>query len=277
VGLAALDPPYGDVPESVHLCRFPAVNPALRDPALSERTALAQKVVAMGHKLREEAGQRVRQPLAELRFAAPAEQAGAIERLADVIGEELNVERLTRAEHLDELVKYTYKPNLKTLGPKYGKRLAAIRNELPALPDAQLAPLRRRENVTVTIGGEPLDLAPEDVMIGTEQAAEWVTAAAEGVQIALSTKLTPALVRKGLARDYIRGIQQLRKDADYEIEDRVAIRYVATGEAAAAIAEHADVIRAETLADRLEAAKDLVEGTTIRVGDEEVKVRVERL
>src|SRR5690606_29954689 len=99
------------------------------------------------------AGHRVRQPLAELRFSASAEQADGIERLSDVIREELNVKSLVRAEHLDELVSYTYKPNLKTLGPKHGKRLAAIRNELPALGDEQLAPLRRGENVTVVIGG----------------------------------------------------------------------------------------------------------------------------
>ncbi|HEX6985190.1 MAG TPA: DUF5915 domain-containing protein [Planctomycetaceae bacterium] len=253
------------------------MNEALKDPALTARTALAQRVVAMGHKLREDAGHRVRQPLAELRFSAPPEQAAAIERLSDVIREELNVKSLARAEYLDELVKYTYKPNLKTLGPKHGKRLAAIRAELPNLPDARLAPLRRGENVTVTIGGEPLELAPEDVMVGTEQAADWVTASDGTVQIALSTKLTPDLIREGLARDFVRQIQQMRKDADLEIEDRITIRYATTGdEAAAAIEAFAEYIRSETLADRLDRADTLPDGQAVRVGDGEVQVRIER-
>ncbi len=157
-----------------------------------------------------------------------------------------------RAEHLDELVTYTYKPNLKTLGPKHGKRLAAIRNELPALGDEQLAPLRRGENVTVTIGGEPLELTSDDVMIGTSQAAEWVTASDGSVQLALSTKLTPELIREGLARDFVRQIQQMRKDANLEIEDRITITYAAEREAAEAIEEFAEYIKSETLAERLE-------------------------
>jgi isoleucyl-tRNA synthetase len=204
--------------------------------------------------------------------------AAAIESLTDVVRDELNVKAIVRDERLDELVGYTYKPNLKTLGPKYGKRLAAIRNELPNLGDSVLAPLRRGEDVTVTIGGEPLELAPEDVMVGTEQSTEWVTAS-DGflLQIALSTKLTPELIREGLARDFIRGVQQLRKDADLEIENRITILYAAAGEPAAAIAEHADTIRAETLADRLEPAPDLPDATPVRLGDDEVKVRVKRV
>ncbi len=268
-----------DVPESVHLCRFPTANAALKDPALSARTALVQRVVAMGHNLREAAGHRVRQPLGELRYAATADdEADAMEKLADVIREELNVKLLTRASNLDDLVTYTYKPNLKTLGPKQGKRLAAIRIELPALGDAQLSPLRRGEGVTVTISGEPIDLAPEDVIIGTERAAEWVTASEGGVQIALSTKLTPELIREGLARDFVRQIQQARKDAGLEIDDRIVIRYAPTdADAAAAIEAFEQTIKGETLADRLERTESLPDESTVRIGEAEVRVTIERV
>ena len=264
--------------ESVHLCRFPTPNPALRDAGLSARTAVAQQVVALGHKLREEAGHRVRQPLAELRYSAPDAIAGAIASLEEVIREELNLKAVVRADNLDELVSYTYKPNLKTLGPKQGKRLAAIRSELPTLGDAALAPLRRGESVTVTIGGEPVELAPEDVMVGTQRAADWVTAAEGGLQLALSTRLTPELVREGMARDFIRQVQQLRKDAGLEIEDRIVIRYATPDvEAAAALTTWANSIAAETLADAVRAAETVPEGRSVKIGDVAVSVAVKRV
>src|SRR5262249_10811054 len=139
-------------PESVHLCAYPIADPALRDPPLSERMALAQLVVNLGHGLREQAAQRVRQPLPELRFACanPAHRL-AIEKLTEVIQDELNVKKITPCDNLDDLVHYNYKPNLKTLGPKFGKGLAAISKALPAVDPKILGPLRRGEWVTLSL------------------------------------------------------------------------------------------------------------------------------
>jgi isoleucyl-tRNA synthetase len=242
-----------DVPLSVHLCAYPLADPALGDPALSERMALAQKVVNLGHGLREAAKQRVRQPLPELRFACanPAHRT-AIEHLADVIQEELNVKTITGCDHLDDLVHYNYKPNLKTLGPKFGKGLAAISKALPTIGEQTLAPLRRGQTVTLSLDGTDYPLAPEDVLISTQQAADWVAADDQGVQIALSTVLTPALVREGMARDFVRQVQQLRKDADLEIENRIRVFCSSDhSDVQAALAEWSDYIRGETLADEI--------------------------
>jgi isoleucyl-tRNA synthetase len=238
---------------SVHLCAYPVADPALRDPALSERMALAQTVVNLGHGLREEAKLRVRQPLPELRFAcASSTHRAAIEMLAGVIQEELNVKTITGCDDLDDLVHYNYKPNLKTLGPKFGKGLAAISKALPGLDEKILAPLRRGGTATLTLDGIDYALAPEDVLISTEQAAEWVAADDQGVQIALSTILTPKLIREGMARDFVRQIQQLRKDADLEIENRIQVTYAsAEKEVIAAVDEWSDYIRSETLADTI--------------------------
>ena len=264
-------------PESVHLCRFPQADASLKDITLSERTTVAQQIVRLGHKLREDAGHRVRQPLGELRYAAPDNVAAAVESLAEVIREELNLKQVSRAVNLDSLVHYSYKPNLKTLGPKYGKRLAAIRQELPQLPEQELAPLRRGERVTVSIGGEALDLAPDDVLIATERAAAWVTASEGDVQIALSTTLTPELLREGVARDFIRQVQQLRKDAGLEIEDRIGIAYATDDvDAATAIDEWAATICGETQADVLEHSATLPDGQPVKVGDADVRVQVQK-
>ncbi len=268
------------VPESVHLCSFPEVDPALADPLLSERMALAQRVVNLGHGLREEARQRVRQPLAELRFACvSAADRAAFESLAEVIQEELNVKRVTACENLDDLVHYVYKPNLKTLGPKFGKGLAAIGQTLPKLEPGVLSPLRRGESVTIQVGGVDYLLAPEDVLIGTEQAADWVAGDVEGVQIAMSTTLTPELLHEGMARDFVRHVQQLRKDADLEIEDRIRIGWSATnGDVAFAISHWSDYIQQETLADAITSTTEPdVDAREVLVGEQRVALVVQRV
>jgi isoleucyl-tRNA synthetase len=240
-------------PESVHLCDYPQPDATLLDPELNKRMAAAQRIVGLGHKLRDDANVRVRQPLAEVRFASsdPSE-AAAIEHLAEVVKEELNVKRLIRAENLDGLATYSYKPNLKTLGPKYGKLLGGIGKALATAEAAQLAPLRRGENVTLQIAGTDVILLPGDILVSTEHTPGWVTAAEGSLQIALSTELSPELIREGMARDFVRQVQQLRKDADLEIGDRIRISYQTVDPTViAALTEWADYICVETQADSL--------------------------
>ncbi|MEX1230330.1 MAG: class I tRNA ligase family protein [Planctomycetaceae bacterium] len=266
---------FPDAPPSVHLCPFPKSNPELFDPSLNKRMALAQLVVNLGHKARDEANQRVRQPLAELRYSCQSpDDQNALSLLADVIAEELNVKKITAADNLDDLVHYLYKPNLKTLGPKYGKLLNALRTDLPQMDGKLLAPLRRGETVQVTIQGEAVTLEPADVLISTERASDWVSADDSGVQIALSTTMTPELIQEGIARDFIRQIQQLRKDHDLQIQDRIAIRFhAADADCRAAIDTWSETIKGETLADRIESS-DREEGKQTTVGSTVVWVEV---
>jgi len=270
--------PYEN-PESVHLCDYPEADVTLLDTDLNTRMATAQAVVALGHKLRDMADQRVRQPLAELRVSSSDPAArDAIERLADVIREELNVKQLTVVESLADIVKYTYKANLKTLGPKYGKLLNVLREKLPTVESTKLAPLRSGESVTITLDGHEITLAPDDVQVGTEQAPGWVSGDDRGIQLALSTSLTPALLREGMARDFIRQIQQLRKDADLEIENRIRISYSTTDEQVQTmLTEWSDLIQCETLADSLVSSNEApANAKPVNVGDAKVFVWIEK-
>jgi len=258
------------LPASVHLSDYPTVDSSLLDADLNLRMAAAQKVVRLGHKLREESNLRVRQPLAELRFASSnADTSAAIDKLGDVIGEELNIQKVIRQDNLDSLVKYAYKPNLKTLGPKYGKLLNALRTKLPELGDAVLAPLRRGENLTVQLDGQEVYLTPDDVLVSTEQAAEWVCSDDAGIQVAISTVLTPELLREGMSRDFVRQVQQLRKDANLNIQDRIKVQYHSQDNTVQAmVAEWGDYIRGETLADRIEfSVSPGVETKSVNVGE----------
>ena len=265
-------------PASVHLCDYPTADESLLDADLNQRMALAQLVVKLGHKLREQADQRVRQPLPELRFAcSDPNQTAAIAQLKDVIAEELNVKQITPCDRLDDIVTYVYKANLKTLGPKYGKLLNAIRDGLPQIAAEILEPLRRGESISLALSGSQITLFPEDVLIGTEQAAEWHCADERGVQVALSSHLTPELIAEGMSRDFIRHIQQLRKDENLEIQQRIRVCYSTDDESvAAAIEGWSEAISGETLADALQRENDPPEQSKlVTVGDAKVSVRIE--
>jgi isoleucyl-tRNA synthetase len=269
-----------DVPESVHLCDYSQPDSKLLDPELNTRMAAAQRVVRLGHKLRDDANLRVRQPLAECRFAcADAAIADSIARLAAVVEDELNVKRLTRCDNLDGLVSYTYKPNLKTLGPRYGKLLGAIGKALGTLPATTFDPLRRGESVTVPVDVNEVLLSPADVLVSTQHSAGWVTAEDRGLQIALSTELTRELIRGGMARDFGRQVQQLRKDADLEIEDRIRIFCRSDdAEVTQALAEHRDYILTETLADSIEFSEIVPEGVkAVSIGSAKVFIWIARV
>ena len=272
---AAIAVPLTELPTSIHLTDYPTADTSLLDAGLNLSMSAAQKVVRLAHKLREESNLRVRQPLAELRFASSnVGTAEAIERLADVIGEELNIHRVVRQDNLDALVSYAYKPNLKTLGPKYGKLLNALRTKLPELGDAVLAPLRRGENLTIELDGQSVDLTPEDVLISTAQAAEWVCSDDSGIQVAISTVLTPELIREGMSRDFVRQVQQLRKDANLNIQDHIRVQYHSEDNTVQAmVAEWGDYICRETLADSIEfKTSPGVDVKSVMVGDSPVQI-----
>lgn len=262
-----------DLPESVHLCDFPQPDDDLLDEALNKRMAAAQLVVQLGHRLREENSLRVRQPLSELQFATADEETGeAILQLAGVISDELNIEEITRQDNLDSLVGYSYRPNLRTLGPKYGKLLGALRTQLPELGDAVLGPLRRGESVSIEIDGQTVELGPDDVLISTEQAEDWVCSDEAGIQIAIHRVLTEPLIAKGMSRDFVRHVQQLRKDASLQMQDRIRISYASEAKLVESmVAEYGDYVCGETLADDVSAsttpAADL---KPVKVGEESV-------
>ncbi len=266
-------------PESVHLCDYPQPNPELLDPELNRQMAAVQQVVRLGHKLREDAGIRVRQPLPELRVATTEpDRRQAIERLSELIRDELNVKKVTTCDSIDDLVRYVYKPNLKTLGPKYGKLLNRIRQELPQRSADELAPLRSGQNVELRLDDQLVILTPEDVLVETEHAENWLSTADRAVQVALCTEVTPELRREGAARDFVRHVQQLRKENGLEIEDRIVVYWrTQDEEVKAAVREWEEYVRGETLANALNWSEDLKDGKQVTVGSAKAQIRIEKV
>ncbi len=262
-------------PESVHLCDYPQEDHLWQNFDLLAPMQLAQSVVATGHRLRESIDQRVRQPLSEVRVASrePTDRM-RLKEMCDIIADELNVKSVVIVDSLSDIVAYKYRANPASLGKKHGKLLGKLRELIPTLPAATLAPLRDGQSVTIQVDAESIELVPEDVSLSVENAAGWASAADGDIEIALSTALTPALLREGMARDFVRQVQQLRKDADLQIEQRIRVTYNTTdAEVQAAITEWATFIQGETLADAL-VIGDIADAKSVNVGDVTVRLSI---
>jgi isoleucyl-tRNA synthetase len=268
-------------PESVHLCAYPQGHPAWADEALIADVAALRRVVSLALAARKAANVKVRQPLPRL-LVKPSEarQREALLRMRDQLLQELNVKALAFIEDAAALASVAVKPHLGRLGPKFGRRLPLIQRALAAADAAALAAkLQAGEAVELQVDGERVALAPEDLIVErTPMAGLAITSEGECV-VALDTRLTPELRQEGMARDFVRYVQDLRKKARFNVADRIVIHYEAQGEAAAAIARHADYIRQETLAEALTADEPPAGSltTTLTVGGQPVRVGVMRL
>lgn len=234
---------------SVHLSRWPAADAALIDEQLSTDMALAQKVTSLGHAARQNANLKVRQPLAQVvvRTRTPEERA-SLERLADLVLDELNVKALTFADAAGDLVDVVVFPFPKQLGQKYGKGYPVIRKLLGALDQLELAgKFQAGETVTVEGDGASYAIAPEDVEVRSTPRAGFSVAQDGGYLVAITTTLTPELEQEGNARELVRRIQQLRKDAGLEISDRITLYVSDSPLTAGLLTTYGDYVKDETL------------------------------
>ncbi len=239
---------------SVHLTNYPTVDRSLVDEALLDAMQAAQNVVALGRAARERANIKVRQPLARIFVRAPSPQfAAALRGVEDIVLEELNVKALEFAAHDRDFVSYTIRPNLPTLGPRYGRDLPAIRAALAARDPAEIARLSEEGvGVVLDLGGTDVQLEPGDVLVSATQREGYAAMSGNGYLVALDTELTPELLSERLARETIRRINDWRKSAGFNIDDRIEVRYEASPGLDAAIAANRSYIMGETLAATLQ-------------------------
>jgi isoleucyl-tRNA synthetase len=243
-----------DAPESVHHWDWPAVNTQAlaASQELLDRMALARQVVTLGHAARAQANVKVRQPLGQVVVVAPG-RADDLTAMQDLIVDELNVKDLEIAREAGELVNYRLLPVNKVLGPRFGKLFPQVRAALSAVADpaAAAAALEAGQSLTLNVDGQTVHLAPDEVLVQTEARAGLAVLSEGGVTVALDTELTPALVAEGLAREVVRRVQTLRKEADFQLDDHIVTNYQTDDELGAVISAWSDYIRAETLSDEL--------------------------
>jgi isoleucyl-tRNA synthetase len=250
----AVAPFESRVRESVHLVDFPSADPAVVDRALSERMNLVREIVSLGRAARMNAKLKVRQPLAKVEvILADRTHQGWLSEHASLIAEELNVKQVEFAAKADQYISYTVLPDLKRLGPRFGKQLGAVRAALTGADPATLVrQLETDKKIILPVAGEPVNLEPDDVQIRLQAKSGWAAAQGALCVVVLSTELDEALIAEGLARDLVHAIQTQRKEMDCQYTDRIAVGLETTDpQLAAAIKQFAEYIERETLAERL--------------------------
>ncbi len=235
---------------SVHLCDFPVgdVLPA-RDESLEQAMATARETVRLGLGARAQAKIKVRQPLAEAVVVADGRERAAIERLVEIVREELNVSQVRFVEAADELGEYELKANYRTLGPLFGKDMPLAAKALAALDPARVAAaVRGGGGIGIAVGDREHTLTEQDVIL-TMKAPEGYSVEREGAHaVALDLTIDDSLLREGRSREIVHAVQNARKSAGLEVEDRIAL--VLGGDTALmdAAREHEAYVSGETLA-----------------------------
>lgn len=238
-----------EMPDSVHLCDFPAAREAARDPELEQSMAMVQTVVRLGRQLRTDHNLKVRQPLARLHLVCAEDSAlRRIEDFATILTEELNVKAVSYAGDETELATYKVKPDFRRLGPRFGRQMRQVAGAIAKLAGQEAADLASGKAVSLTIEGNATTLSPDDVII-ERQPRPGVAVAVEGnLLVAISTSLTGELIREGLAREFVSKVQGMRKSAGLEVTQRIEITFRCGAELGAGIEAHRQWISGETLA-----------------------------
>jgi len=237
---------------SVHLTRFP--EPAgRREPVLEAAMDAVRRLASLAHGARQDRKLPVRQPLARLQVAVPAAVRGpALDELLELLRLEVNVKAVEVVGSDAELVRLRAKPNFRSLGKRYGKRTPVIAAAAAGLTAEQLRGLEQGQTATLEVDGEAASFLPEDVVVEREVASDWLVASDGPFVVALDPHLTETLRHEGTAREVVNRIQRLRKEAGYVYTDRIGVWMDGGPAVLEAARAHADFIRGETLARRLE-------------------------
>ena len=234
-------------PESVHLCDFPAADEAHIDKELEANMDEVLKVVVMGRAARNAANIKNRQPIANMFVKAPFTLP---EFFTDIIRDELNTKKVTFTEDVRDFTSYSFKPQLKTVGPKYGKLLGGIRKALPELDgNAAMDELKANGCLKLDIQGEEVVLLEDDLLIDTAQIEGYESVQEGEITVVLDMNLTPELIEEGFVRELISKVQTMRKEAGFEVTDRILIYASGNERIGKILKDNTEEIKSEVLAD----------------------------
>lgn len=262
-------------PESIHLCDFPKADTALIDKKLEEDMETALRAVVMGRACRNTANIKNRQPISTMFVKT---EHGLTDFYKDIIAEELNVKEVRFTEDVREFTSYIFKPQLKTVGPKYGKLLGSIQKTLASLDgNAAMDELRAQGALNFMAGDSKVVLAEEDLLIEMTQKEGYVTESDNRMTVVLDTNLTDKLVEEGFVLEVISKIQTMRKEADFEVTDRIRVSFAGNEKVADIALRNRETIAAKVLAETMTAGENFAVSKEWNVNGENVTISVERV
>ena len=236
-------------PESIHLCDWPKKDESFIDPELEANMAAVLDIVVLGRSARNAANIKNRQPVASMYVQGKA----LPDMYVSIIADELNVKEVRFVDDASSFISYRVKPQLKTLGPRYGKLLPKINQYLvgEGVGNAVVAAHNRGESYKFDIDGTEISLAAEDVLVSTEENAGFVTVTEHDLSVVLDTNLTPELIEEGFVREIVSKVQTMRKEAGFEVTDHIVLSHHGNSLIESIFARHGAEIAADTLADSI--------------------------
>ena len=236
-------------PESIHLCDWPKKDESFIDPELEANMAAVLDIVVLGRSARNAANIKNRQPVASMYVQGKA----LPDMYVSIIADELNVKEVKFVDDASSFISYRVKPQLKTLGPRYGKLLPKINQYLAGegIGNAVVAAHNRGESYKFDIDGTEISLAAEDVLVSTEENAGFVTVTEHDLSVVLDTNLTPELIEEGFVREIVSKVQTMRKEAGFEVTDHIVLSHHGNSLIEGIFARHGAEIAADTLADSI--------------------------
>ena len=248
--------------ESVHIAAMPDSRKDVIDLDLEQRMEVAQRIVGLVRSMRAKTNLKTRQPLARIAIPASPEVRTLVEKMNDVILEELNVKAIEFVDESSPIVSKTAKPDFKTLGPKFGKNVNAVAKRVREMTNAEVNTLDKNGLFTTDLNGVTIAIAKEDVTIVAQSMEGWLVDAGDGLTVALDTTLTPELMNEGLAREFVNRVQNMRKDTGFAVTDRILIRFDGSERLRQAVERMAAHVMSETLATSVVAGRDGAEHWT---------------
>ena len=264
-----------NAPESIHLCDFPVSKKEWIDKKLEENMEEALDIVVMGRAARNAANIKNRQPIGVMYVKAAHTLS---DYFKDIIEEELNVKDGVFKEDVSDLTSYSFKPQLRTVGPKYGKQLGGIKKYLEEVDGTKaMKQLKEEGAIRFTVEGSEISLAEEDLLIDVAQKEGFVTEADNYVTVVLDTNLTPELIEEGFVFEVISKIQTMRKDAGFEVMDHIRVSLAGNEKLAEIVKKNRDAIAAKVLADEILTDTSLAVSKEWNVNGEKVTIGVEKV
>jgi isoleucyl-tRNA synthetase len=264
--------------DSVHLSDFPQYTEAYIQPELEEQINTARTLTSLALSLRKKEQIKVRQPLQKIMIPVKnSEERRRIENISQQLKGEINIKEIVLLDDANSLLVKEIKPNFKTLGPRFGKDLKAVTQAIQNLTPEQIQQLEEEKSIALQIDGKTIPLDLTDVAVNFKDIEGWQVAQGNGLTVALDMKLTPELIKEGLARELVNRIQNYRKDSGFEVTDKIEIFLEEDAQLQAAVTENKSYILSETLATALSFKVEVEQGTPLEFDTIKTTIRIKKV